>query len=626
VPIGIGAIRQGTRADREEAVVKSLFHRLLLFSCVIITIPMGLAILWTSNMLSTQLERQFAEKSEAQAEQVRLLLREKQGTATGLVHWIAETAGVGDSLRRKDRNALFQHLLPLVDSIEMDFIEIFDAEGRVFLRVHDPSRYGDRSQLASDVGGLLRGMRDLPSYGVDERDGRIYLRAAQVVEAEKILGVVTAGYAISIDFIRKLEQAAAARAVIDVAGRIFTGAGPEAGTQRVAERPSTIHRETRWHWEEESPSLEIQLPLDTERGVEGAISLFFPLQELIVATTALRRALLAVAVLGIILAFSISWVLSRRLTRPLKELVGATERVAGGNYAARVAIRSKGELGVLADSFNRMLEELGRSKAEAEGYRRGLERKFAERGEELAETERKRAAMAHMVAHDLKNPLLGIKKTLERLQQNPTETDSSRKQTLEELLGASDLVIGMVNEMLDLYRSDFGELPLSLSSFAIDEPIQASLNILRPEIEEKRLKIVFQPAAHPIAVTADKRRLTRLVTNLISNAIKFSPAGGHVYISLALQESVAAAPQWLLRIEDEGSGIPESDLTKIFDGFYAPDSGRIEGGTGLGLPYCKLVAEAHKGVIWAERRELGGLSVSVLLPVNSGESGYTYAH
>jgi len=143
------------------------------------------------------------------------------------------------------------------------------------------------------------------------------------------------------------------------------------------------------------------------------ISLFFPSQEMAAAIGALQKTLLSVALVGIILAFFVSWILSRRLTRPLKELVRGTEQAAAGNYAGVVSAKSMDEIGTLATSFNRMLEELRRSKAEVESYRQELERKFTERGKELAETEAKRAAMAHMIAHDLKNPLVGIKKTLE---------------------------------------------------------------------------------------------------------------------------------------------------------------------------------------------------------------------
>jgi sensor histidine kinase regulating citrate/malate metabolism len=87
---------------------------------------------------------------------VKLLLSERQETATGLVHWIAEMPAVREALKRNDRATLFQQLLPLVGSVQIDFIEILDPEGRIFLRVHDPSVFGDRPALAKDIQERMR--------------------------------------------------------------------------------------------------------------------------------------------------------------------------------------------------------------------------------------------------------------------------------------------------------------------------------------------------------------------------------------------------------------------------------------------------------------------------------------
>ncbi|MGH7830261.1 MAG: ATP-binding protein [Candidatus Binatia bacterium] len=598
----------------------SLLHKLLLSSLLVILLPMGLGILWTSNTLSTLLERRFVEKSKTQAEQVKLLLDAKQEVATGLAGWIAEMPGVKGKLEQNDRRGLFQILLPVVGSVELDFIEILDREGRIFLRVHNPSRFGDRPALTKDVLGLLQGMRDLPNYGVEEREGKAYLRASESIEGrEGILGVVSAGYAINRDFLAELERVVAARAVIEIGDRLYPAEEtPRSAKARAGQAQEINGLEFQWHREGSSPSLEVRLPLETLRGTEGVISLFFPSQEMTTAIGTLQRTLLSVAFVGIVLAFSVSWYLSRRLTKPLKRLVWATKEVGAGNYASAVRTDSKDEIGALANSFNRMLEELRRSEAEVESYRKELERKFAETGEELAETAKKRAAMAHMIAHDLKNPLLGIKKTLERLEQSAPEGNGEQRKTiLKDLLNASDLVIGMVNEMLDLYRSDFGDLPLSLTRFEIEEPIQTSLHILGPELDDKKLHVVRRSEPAEISVLGDKRRLTRLLINLLSNAIKFSPDRGRITISTTLLDgSGRTKNDVLVRVEDEGAGIPEKDLPRLFDRFYSRDQGNVATGTGLGLPYCKLVAEAHHGKIWAQNRRDGGFGVSLLLPIN----------
>src|SRR6266568_480952 len=562
--------------------MRSLLHKLLLSSLLIILLPMGLAILWSSKTLTTVLERRFAEKSRAQAEQVELLLGERKETATGLVHWIAEMPGVRDALKTNDRARLFQHLLPHVGSIQLDFIEILDSAGRIFLRVHDPTRYGDRPKLTRDIQQLLRGTGDFANYGVEEREGKAYLRAVETIDGDRTLGIVSAGYALNRDLIKKLEQVAGGKVFVAIGSRTYSADRP--GQQSKPLAPiSTVaanDRESLWHRNIPSPSLEIRLPLITDRGTEGSISIFYPSQEMTATINTLQRTLAFVALVGIALALAASWFMSRRLTRPLKELVSRTQQVGAGNYEGAVSTQSGDEIGALAASFNCMLEELRRSKAEVEGYRGELERKVAERSEQLNETEKKRAAMAHMIAHDL--------------------------------------VIGMVNEMLDLYRSDFGDIPLSRSAFRVEEIIQTSLRILGPDLEEKAIQVPIYSNPEHISVVADKRRLSRLLINLLSNAIKFSPERSRISIYAAVREQNGSGFRVELRVEDEGVGIPERDLPRIFDRFYSQD--KAEAGTGLGLPYCKLVAEAHGGSISAENRKHGGFSVSVLLPMQAWET------
>jgi signal transduction histidine kinase len=606
--------------------MKSLLYKLLLSFLLVILLPMGLAILWTSHTLSTLLERRFVEKSMGQVEQVRLLLSEKQETATGLVSWIAEMPGVKAALTTNDRDRLFQHLLPLVGSVELDFIEILDSEGKIFLRVHDPSRTGDQPRLAKETQGLLRGQRDLSNYGIEERDGNLYLTAAEAIEEGAVLGIVIAGYALNPDFIKRLEKISDSQAVATLGDRRVSARGIHSEKATPAAMSQGRWIETEWHRDVPSPALELRIPLETSRGNEGQISLFFPSLEMTAAIGTLQKTLLAVALVGIGLALLVAWISGRRLTQPLKELVHGTEEVASGNYSAPVHTGSNDEIGALAASFNHMLEELRKSKAEVESYRLELERKVAERSEQLIETEKKRAAMAHMIAHDLKNPLLGIKKTLERLDQTPTDVNGEqRSKILADLLGAGDLVIGMVNEMLDLYRSDFGDLPLSPTSFQVEEMVQASLRILGPDVEEKGIQVLFRSDPLRISVVADKKRLTRLLINLLSNAIKFSPERGRISISTAILEGNGSASQLLLRVEDEGAGIPEQDLPRIFDRFYSRDQETVERGTGLGLPYCKLVAAAHGGKIVAENRDGGGFAVSVIILMNAWNAGQIYA-
>jgi len=604
--------------------VKSLLHKILLASLLVILLPVALAFVWTSGTLSSLVEHRVMEKAAAQAARLRLLLEEKKEIATGVVSWIAEVPALQKQFDEKDRRVLFQMLSPLLGALDLDLIEVMDRDGRVFLRVQNPFRYGDQPPLTAYVRGLLKGIRDLPRYGIEERGDQLYLTAAESIQGEGELGIVTAGYALNSEFIERLEREVSGHVVLRVGDHVYatreqdprargTTSGANGSFRKLAAFPNL---EWQWGRTARATTLGVRFPLTTPRGTEGTVSIYLPADEMNASISALHKTLFIVALVGIVLAFLASWYLSRRLTKPLQDLVQGTNQVAAGMYNGTIDPRSKDEIGALASSFNHMVQELRRSETEIDRYRNELERKFRERSAQLVETEDKRAAMAHMIAHDLKNPLLGIKKTLERLDHVPRESSNPQSQRiLEDLLNASDLVIGMVNEMLDLYRSESSELHLSSSTFEVREALESCLRVLAFELEEKEIGVQTRIDPPDVLLRADKRRITRLLINLVSNAIRFSPRRGMLFVSARLTQGIQGTePRLRICVEDEGPGINPQELPAIFDRFYSRGNGTMASGIGLGLPYCKLVAESHGGEIVARNRDDGGLSVLVTLP------------
>lgn len=608
--------------------MKSLLHKILLVSLLVILLPVGLAFVWTSGTLSSLVEHRVMERAAAQADRLKLLLEERKEIATGVVSWIAEVPALQKQFNEGHRRVLFQMLSPLLGALDIDLIEVMDREGRVFLRVQDPFLYGDQPPLTSYVRGLLKGIRDLPSYGVEKRGGRSYLTAAESIQSEGGLGIVMAGYALNSAFIARLEREVGGRVVVRVGGQDYSTEEPDQPRRTPAHGIESFTKidgfpDLRWGWYRTAgaTTLGVRFPLSTPRGEEGTISIYLPANEMDASISALNKTLFLVALIGSVLAFLASWYLSRRLTMPLEELVQGTNQVAAGMYDGTIEPRSKDEIGALASSFNHMLQELRRSEAEIDRYRNELERKFIERGTQLVEIEDKRAAMTHMIAHDLKNPLLSIKKTLERLDHSPPVSDPQGKRILEELLNTSDLVIGMVNEMLDLYRAESSELHLSSTIFELREAFESCLRILAFELEEKEIRVKTNIEPTDLLLRADKRRITRLLINLISNATRFSPRAGRLFVSARLlPEFQGLEPRLSICVEDEGPGIQAGELPAIFDRFYSRGNGNMASSIGLGLPYCKLVAESHGGEIIAQNTKNGGLSVLVTLPtrVDSG--------
>jgi len=223
----------------------------------------------------------------------------------------------------------------------------------------------------------------------------------------------------------------------------------------------------------------------------------------------------------------------------------------------------------------------------------------------------------------LRNPVVGIKKRLESIQGTIGITDhETTKRILTDIILSSELLLGMVNDVLDVYQQSYEELPLIISSFSIVDALDEAIKLLQVEAEERRISVEINNRNEPISIQGDKRRLQRVFINLIDNAIKFSLIGGKVNITFK-PDSEDGVDYLLLKIEDEGSGIPPSELSKIFEPFYRKER-KKEGktGTGLGLYFCRIVVEAHQGKIWAENKNGNGAALFIKVPIGEREGGY----
>lgn len=225
------------------------------------------------------------------------------------------------------------------------------------------------------------------------------------------------------------------------------------------------------------------------------------------------------------------------------------------------------------------------------------------------------------LAHDLRNPIIGIKKTLEMLQQFPASLNGdTSKKVFADLITSSDLLLGMINDVLDLYQDSYKELPLLLFHFFMAETLEEVIKLLRFQAEEKRVRIELY-GADDLVIRGDKRRLQRVFINLLDNAIKFSPSGGKIKIAYRPIRDENLTHLYF-EIIDEGPGIRPEDLSRIFEPFFTGEAMKsFKKGAGLGLYFCKVIVEAHHGKIWAENRENCGAVFCMSLPIE--EEGVT---
>jgi PAS domain S-box-containing protein len=232
---------------------------------------------------------------------------------------------------------------------------------------------------------------------------------------------------------------------------------------------------------------------------------------------------------------------------------------------------------------------------------------------------------ASMFAHDIRNPLVGIKKTLELLERDEGAQPDAQRQWWDDMRFTIDLLLGMINDMLDVYQESYSGLPLLISTVSVNRLVTDVVQLFRTEATAKRIVFHLKMPEEEVEITADSRRLLRVLINLVHNALKFSPHEGKITVTVRAEapggmgsESPGTmSSRATIQVADEGPGITSEDLPHVFEMFFKKkDPGDIRSGRGLGLHFCRLVVEAHRGRILAENRSSGGAVFSVELPLN----------
>lgn len=215
------------------------------------------------------------------------------------------------------------------------------------------------------------------------------------------------------------------------------------------------------------------------------------------------------------------------------------------------------------------------------------------------------------VSHELRNPLFALKGAIEVALSHKREAPSYRE-TLQECLERINLLIKMVNDLFLIARFDSGKITLECGYLQLDTLVREMVDFFQPMADEKNIfiKTDLCSTAH---VSCDRTKITQVLNNLLENAIKFTPPDGEITVSLTLHEGTVA-----LLVRDNGIGIPEEHIDKIFNRFYQVDQARSAetGGAGLGLQICKRIIDAHDGSIEAKNNADKGITIRVSLPLN----------
>src|SRR5215468_5884820 len=325
---------------------------------------------------------------------------------------------------------------------------------------------------------------------------------------------------------------------------------------------------------------------------------------------------LNVAGLGLVaaLALAAAWVGGNLfIVRQIQALVSATKRVAAGELGVRTGIPyGQGELGQLAGAFDQMAESLERAheqRLQEEELRR-KNYQLEQQNLAIQEANRLKSEFVSMVSHELRTPLTSIQGYAELMLEDERMDDEVRE-SLTIVKKNADRLLVLINDLLDLSRIEAGRVDLHRTSLDLACVIPEVARSLRPLIEAKRQQLKLDLGEALPAVWADADRVTQILTNLISNAHKYTPAEGSITVAAQRDDGFVRVD-----VSDSGIGLSPEDQAQLFTKFFRVDdrSGQAGRGTGLGLVITRLLVELHGGRITLSSAPGKGSTFSFTLP------------
>ena len=294
-----------------------------------------------------------------------------------------------------------------------------------------------------------------------------------------------------------------------------------------------------------------------------------------------------------------SVIASRTITAPIKKLSDGANEIAGGNLDYHIDYDSTNEIGTTVKSINDMTEKL---------------KNLMQTKEEIEQSRKK---MTAGIAHDLRTPLTSIKGYVEGLMDGIANTPEKQERYLNTIYSSAKDMENLLDELLTLSRFEEGKIKLEQIRIDIVQFLREYLNE-RPQ--DNRAVITFTPPSYKgsLDVMLDPNRFSRVLNNIISNAIKYSSTARKPRIDISLEVYDKSV---IIALKDNGIGISDENLKHIFESFYRADQARtrVQDGSGLGLAVCKEIVELHNGHIWATSKEGSGTTMMISLQRYNGE-------
>ena len=332
----------------------------------------------------------------------------------------------------------------------------------------------------------------------------------------------------------------------------------------------------------------VSVPIrDDEGSLTGVIRMISATAKVIRRTDTLMLIILAICFGIILFVFITNYYFIGTLINPLQKISASADKIAGGDMSVRIENNYNDEIGDLCESINNMASE-------------------------IAENERMKNDFISSVSHELRTPMTAIKGWSETLIMcDPKEDTDTLKRGLQVVNTEVDRLSRMVEELLDFSRIQSGRLKLNKSDIYLDDRIGGIINIMAERASQNGVGIYSDIRCNDVMINADGDRLNQVFINIIDNAVKHSPNGAAIAVTLENDGDNA-----VITVADHGEGISDNDLPHIKEKFYKGANSKQ--GTGLGLALADEIIKAHGGELNIYSKSGKGTTVKVSLPLKKG--------
>jgi two-component system phosphate regulon sensor histidine kinase PhoR len=405
--------------------------------------------------------------------------------------------------------------------------------------------------------------------------------------------------------IRELALAAGARVThIDRTGRVL--ADSEAAAQQMenhAERPEVqaalagrVGSDTRTSATVGMKFLYVAVPLDGG----GVLRLAVPLPQIDRQVRDVTGQVLIAIVLAFVPAVVVAALFARYVSRKMAAVIDHAGKLARGDFSSRLPVSRRDELDILVEQLNITGEHLKKMVDELDAEHEKLER-----------LERVRKDFVINVSHELRTPLASIQGYTETLLDGALEDPRHNVRFLNIIRSNSERLGRLIADLMTLSQIELKRTRFTFALCAVNDLMASCVDSMLPVAQKKNITIAISPAPPGTEAHCDSGAVHQIISNLLDNAIKYTPAGGHVVVGAA-----PTADGIELYVRDTGIGIPKEEQPRLFERFYRVDKARSRemGGTGLGLAIVKHLVLAHNGRVWMQSEPGLGSTFSFTLP------------